>query len=119
MAEENSYPMIKSRFESNILDLMKDLKLIEQQNDDLYKINLYLIRKYKDELVRDLDIKRPTEIPPEAKMLTAIFPATEFNEQEFLDQYVIISAINKIRDIMKEEMPEPWYCYGIGNTKLR
>lgn len=110
------YLITKSILEQKALDLASHLRHIEEQMDDLYKINLYLIRKYKDDLIQDLNIQPIENMPEQFYGLLSLFPGARANEEEFIQQYYILAAINKIKDIMKEEMPDPWYCYSYGNV---
>ena len=84
--------------------------------DDMYKINLYLMRRYKDDLIKEFNIDMPEGVldDPWFKMLETIFNQKVDSENETL----ILSLItNRIREEMKKEMPEPWYCYGFGSKK--
>lgn len=114
----DNFLVSKSRFMSKALDLADDLKHMEDQMDDLYKINLYLMRRYKDDLIKELGIKKPEKLPEEFYMLPKIFNNVIYEEDEMLEFYTILAATNKIREKMKEEMPEPWYCYGFGSKPL-
>jgi len=51
---ETDYLVTKSYLESQALELASGLHHLEEQMDDMYKINLYLLRKYKDDLIQDL-----------------------------------------------------------------
>ena len=115
---ENEYLKAKSMFAEKLGDLLGSMQFMEKQVDDIYKINIYLMRRYKDDLIKDLGIERPTEIPEEAKMLASIFKVCPIDEDSLLNQIMFMQAMNKIKEIMNKEMPDPWYCYGFGNIKL-
>lgn len=115
---ENEYLKAKSMFAGKLNDLLESIHFMEQQIDDIYKINMYLMRRYKDDLIKDLGVKKPTEIPEEAKMLASIFKVCPMDEDSLLDQIMFMQATNKIKEIMHKEMPDPWYCYGFGSNKL-
>lgn len=115
---ENEYLKAKSMFAGKLNDLLESMHFMEQQIDDIYKINMYLMRRYKDDLIKDLGIERPTELPEEAKMLASIFKVCPIDKDTLLNQIMFMQATNKIKEIMKQEMPDPWYCYGIGNIKF-
>ena len=116
---ENDYLKAKSMFAEKLGDLLGSMQFMEKQVDDIYKINMYLMRRYKDDLIKDLGIKRPTEIKKKKKMLASIFKVCPIDEDSsLLDQIMFMQATNKIKEIMNKEMPDPWYCYGIGNIKL-
>lgn len=114
---ENDYLKAKSMFAEKLGDLLGSIQFMEKQVDDLYKINIYLMRKYKDNLIKDLGIERPTEIPEEAKMLASVFKVCPIDEDSLLNQIMFMQATNKIKEIMNKEMPDPWYCYGFGSSK--
>ena len=111
MAQE--YLITKSLLEQKLLDLVNDLHHIEEQMDDMYKINLYLLRKYKDDLIKEFNIEVPEELfdSPWFKLFE-----TTFNQKATAkDETLILSLIiNRIKQKMKEEMPDPWYCCGFG-----
>lgn len=99
-------------------DLLGSMQFMEKQVDDIYKINMYLMKRYKDDLIKDLGIERPTEVPAKVKALADIFQIDPLNEETLIDQMMLTQATNKIKEIMNKEMPDPWYCYGFGNIKL-
>lgn len=115
---ENNYLKAKSMFAEKLGDLLGSMQFMEKQVDDIYKINMYLMRRYKDDLIKDLGIERPTEIPARVKTLADIFKIDPLNEETLIDQMMFAQATNKIKEIMNKEMPDPWYCYGFGNIKL-
>lgn len=115
---ENEYLKAKSMFAEKLGDLLGSIQFMEKQVDDIYKINMYLMRRYKDDLIKDLGIERPTETPARVKTLADIFKIDPLNEETLIDQMMFAQATNKIKEIMNKEMPDPWYCYGFGNIKL-
>lgn len=71
---------------------LKDyINILENNNDKIYKINIYLMRKYKDDLIKEFG-----------------------GENNFIQWLKIFEDIIKQ---MNEEMPEPWYTYGIGRKE--
>ena len=110
-----NYINTKSYLAQQALDLANTLSRIDEQLDDLYKINLYLLRRYKDDLIKEFNIDIPEGIldNPWFKLLE-----TTFNQNVNLESETLLLTLitNKIKEKMKEEMPEPWYCYGIGGT---
>ena len=96
---------------SKALDIANDLQRLDSQMNDMYKINLYLLRKYKDDLIKEFNIKRPEHLPQEFYIFNSLFPDATLDEQTILDEYEVLAVMNKIRDIMNKEMPEPWYFY--------
>ena len=110
---ETDYLVTKSYLESQALELASGLRRLEEEMDDMYKINLYLLRKYKDDLIQDLQIEIPEGIfnDPWFKLFETAFNQHVDSENETL---LMILITNKIKDIMKEELPLPWYCYGFG-----
>lgn len=114
---ETDYLKAKSMFVGKLDDLLGSVQFMEEQVNDIYKINMYLMRKYKDDLIKDLGIERPPEIPEEAKLLSSIFKVCPMDEETLLDQMIFLQATNKIKEIMNKEMPDPWYCYGFRSNK--
>lgn len=115
---ETEYLKAKSMFSSKLNDLLGSLQFMEEQVDDIYKINMYLIRRYQDDLIKDLGIERPAEVPEEALTLARLFKLTDFDEETAIEQTMFAIARAKILEIMKEEMPDPWYCYGLGLVNI-
>lgn len=112
----NKYLVEKHIFSEQILNLTNSLQSIENQMDDLYKINLYLLRRYKDDLIKEFNIEIPEKVfnDPWFKLLETVFNQNVDHEDETLIFSLIIS---KIRETMKKEMPDPWYCYGFGGKE--
>ena len=107
----NEYLITKSHLTNKILEWVDDIQMLEKQTDRLYKINLYLLRKYKDDLIKEFNINIPEEIleDPWFKLLE-----TTFNQKITMeDETLILSLItSRIEEEMNKEIPEPWYCYG-------
>ena len=112
----DNYLASKSQLTNKILDWVKDIQNIEQQMDRLYKINLYLLRRYKDDLIKEFNIEVPEGIfnDPWFKLLESTFNQKVDTENETLIMSLITS---KIEEEMKKEMPDPWYCYGFGRKE--
>ena len=55
----NEYLATKSHLTNKILEWVDDIQLLEKQTDRLYIINLYLLRKYKDDLIKEFNIDIP------------------------------------------------------------
>ena len=109
----DNYLASKSQLTNKILDWVKDIQSMEWQMDRLYKINLYLLRKYKDDLIKEFNIEVPEGVfnDPWFKLLESTFNQKVDKEDETLIMSLITS---KIEEEMKKEMPDPWYCYGFG-----
>ena len=107
----NEYLATKSHLTNKVLEWINEIQSLEKQTDRLYKINLYLLRKYKDDLIKEFNINIPEEVleDPWFKLLE-----TTFNQKITMeDETLILSLItSKIEEEMNKEMPEPWYCYG-------
>ena len=110
----NEYLATKSHLTNKILEWVDDIQLLEKQIDRLYKINLYLLRRYKDDLIKEFNIDIPKRVleDPWFKLLE-----TTFNQKITMeDETLILSLItSKIEEEMNKEMPESWYCYGFGS----
>ena len=110
------YINTKSYLAQQALDLANTLSRIDEQMDDMYKINLYLLRRYKDDLIKEFDINIPEGIAEDPWF--QIFEKTFNQNVNFENETLFLVLItNKIREKMKEEMPDPWYCYGFGGSK--
>ena len=110
----NEYLNNKSIFTNQLIDLSKALQNIEYQMDKMYKINLYLLRKYKDNLIEELNIQIPQEYfdNPYVQIFEKLFDTQVNQEDETFKMMLITTAILKE---MNEEMPGPWYCYSFNN----
>lgn len=111
----NEYLVAKSHLTNKVLEWIDEIQTLEQQTDRLYKINLYLLRKYKDDLIKEFNINIPkgTLDDPWFKLLEATFNQKINMEDETL----ILSLItSKIEEEMNKEMPELWYCYGFNSN---
>lgn len=108
------YLNTKSVLTAKALDLAETLQHFDERMDDLYKINFYLMRRYKDDLLKEFNIVLPSLPDGWTSLMEKAFNTNLDPNNESI-QLMIIS--NQIRDKMKEEMPEPWYCYGFGSIK--
>ena len=90
----------------------KVIEQIAKTNDKIMKVNIYLMRKYLDELEKEFEDEFPQKF------------SVDGIPQEILDDnFVKIMRINmifdKIAEHMDKEMPLPWYEYGFcGNTTI-
>ena len=92
--------------------MAQDIRRMEEQIDDLYKMNVFFLRRYKDDLIKEFNIQPPENLPEQFQGLLALFPSAKPDGEAFKKTYITSALVNRIKDIMKEEMPEPWYCYG-------
>ena len=110
----NEYLATKSHLTNKLLEWIDDIQLLEKQTDRLYKINLYLLRRYKDDLIKEFNIDIPKGVleDPWFKLLE-----TTFNQKITMENETLILSLitSKIEEEMNKEMPEPWYCYGFGS----
>lgn len=109
----NEYLASYSHLSNKVLDWFQDIQQLERQTDRLYKINLYLLRRYKDDLIKEFNIEVPEKVfdDPWFKLLE-----TAFNQKVNLeDETLLLTLItSKIEAEMNKEMPESWYCYSFG-----
>ena len=82
----NEYLTAKSHLTNKILEWIDDIQLLEKQTDRLYKINLYLLRKYKDDLIKEFNINIPEGVleDPWFKLLETTFNQKITMEDETL-----------------------------------
>ena len=72
----------------------KELKKYLEQADKMYKVNIYLLRKYKNDLIK------------------------EFKGEDEIYEYIkLMNIFEEIAKVMNEEIPGPWYTYGIGRKE--
>lgn len=90
-------------------ELMGAIQKMEEQMDDIYKINYYLMRKYKNDLLKEFKIEQP-EAAESCALWAKLFDS---NDMSLKDTIAILDITNKIRDQMHKEMPDPWYSYNI------
>ena len=87
----NNYGLMECAAKTAYRKLKEYLEQVEKNIDKIYKINIYLMRKYKDNLIKEFG-----------------------SENNFIQWLKIFEDIVKQ---MNEEMPEPWYTYGIGGKE--
>lgn len=75
------------------------------------------MRRYFEDLKKEFKLEG-MEIPEEAVFLQKLMSAKEISDTTLRDSLAFSSIMNRIREIMKKEMPDPWYCYGINENKL-
>ena len=108
----NEYTVTKSHLANKALELAQDLARLEEQTDEIYKIGLFLLRRYKDDLMKEFSISR-FDLTDETRALAKLMKVDVDNEDTWND-IIFFQIVNKIKMKMKEEMPDPWYCYGFG-----
>lgn len=93
-----------------MIEIASRMKTMEEEVDRVYKASMYIIGKYKKELIEEFKVNVPSK--------------DEFFNHEFLgkttdkftdslyDFYVERQVFNVIGEEMKKKYPEPWYSYG-------
>lgn len=109
--ENIDYLNSKSYLVEKALELANAVSHVDEQLDTIYKINFYLIRRYKDDLIKEFNVDE-IKVPEEWNNLFEKVFNTPINTNS--ETIKLQRVFNCIKDKMKEEMPEPWYCYGIG-----
>lgn len=92
-----------------VIDLVADVKRLEENMDRIQKINIFLVRRYYDELAREFG----TEDSLSEEILDGAFKSKD----DMREQFRYMRVFDAISKKMNEEMPEPWYCYGIDYSK--
>jgi hypothetical protein len=111
---QTDYIKTKSLIAKKALEIASDLEHIEQQMDELYKVNAWLMRRYRDDLIREFGIDTKPEMPKEAEAFASMFAGVQIDMDAVSDYMATFRIMKSIKDIMNKEMPEPWYCYGFG-----
>ena len=94
---------------NKVIEIAELIKKQEENADKIAKVNIYLLRKYKDDLLKEFEL----EVEKEEKFINNYM----LNCSEELKEELIINKIyEEIAKRMNEEMPEPWYCYGFGGA---
>lgn len=101
------YEKNKMYIANKAVEIVDLIKKQEETTDTVQKVNIYLLRKYKDELLKEFEI----DVAKEEKFIAEIVKTNN----ESIKQLLIINKIYSIiAEKMNKEMPDPWYCYGFG-----
>lgn len=110
LIEETYKDGVKAGQEKALTANSENVEKITKTNDKIMKVNIYLMRKYLDELEKEFEDEFHQKF------------SVDGIPQEILDDnFVKIMRINmifdKIAEHMNNEMPLPWYEYGFcGDT---
>lgn len=91
------------------IDLAADVKRMEENADRIQKVNIFLIRRYYDELAR--------EFGAEDSLTEDILDGAIQSKEDLREQLRFMRVFDAIAAKMNVEMPEPYYCYGFSGTK--
>lgn len=100
--------------EKEIIEIASRMKTMEEEVDRVYKASMYIIGKYKKELIEEFKVN----VPSKDEFFNHEF--FEKNTDNFTDSlydfYVERQVFNAIGEEMKKKYPDPWYSYGITNV---
>ena len=105
------YEKAKWLCEKEMIDAAHHIKIMEEETDKVHKVSMYLIGKYKKELIEEFKVKVTSK---EDFFKTGIFNGvpTDFSEAMY-EGYILMEIFNIIGEEMKKKYPEPWYSYGV------
>mgnify|MGYP006916038594 CR=1 FL=1 len=101
--------------EKNLLEAAHNIRNMEEQIDKVYKVSMYIIRKYGDELQKDFKAKIMSKEDFMKQKILGDTLSDDFCKNMY-DYYVNQAIFDKIAEEMKKQYPEPWYSYGFCNT---
>lgn len=91
--------------EGKAIEMAKVLRGMEEEMDNIHKVNVYLMRRYRDELLEEFK----DDINNEKNLFVDLFgDKVDSNMKEAI---AIRFMYQKIASLMKKEMPDPWYMY--------
>ena len=102
----DEYRKAKYQLEKKTLEIASDFKTLESLADGNYKVTLWLMQRFKKELLEEFKDNLDDEV---TKAVTMLGDKVE-NFAIYMQIYYLI--LNK----MEEKMPEPWYNYGFGSA---
>ena len=100
------YRKAKYNLEKKALELASQFNTLESLADSNYKVSMWLMNRFKKELLEEFKDKLDDET-------IKMFAYLGENVNNFISYTRIYSLI---LDEMKEKMPEPWYEYGFGSA---
>lgn len=89
------------------IEIASDIEKLEKEMDKVQKVNIYLMRKYRNELLKEFP-----ETIGDNELQKFAEEMTEISKDRMLEMLKSMSLYEQIAKKMNEEMPEPWYCYG-------
>ena len=106
------YENSKWMCEKNLLEAAHCIRNMEEHIDKVYKVSMYLIQKYHDELQKEFEADIISEDEYIKQMSFGGVSAKDFGKSLY-DYYVEQTVFEKIAENMKKRYPDPWYCYGL------
>lgn len=104
------YEESKWFLEEKMIDAAHHIKTMEEEIDKVQKVSMYLIGKYKKELIEEFKVKVTSK---EDFFKTGIFNGIPKDSSEAMyEGYIVMEIFNVIGEEMKKKYPEPWYSYG-------
>ena len=103
------YEKAKWLCEKEMIDAAHHIKVMEEEIDKVQKVSMYLIGKYKKELIEEFKVKITAR---DDFFKTGIFNGVP-NSEAMYEGYIVMEIFNIIGEEMKEKYPEPWYSYGV------
>ncbi len=100
------YRKAKYNLEKKALELASEFHTLENLADGNYKVSMWLMSRFKKELLEEFKDKLDDET-------IKIFAHLGDNINSFIAYTKVYSLI---LEEMKEKMPEPWYNYGFGSA---
>ena len=100
--------------EKEIIEIASRMKTMEEEVDRVYKAAMYIIGKYKNELIEEFKVKIPSK--DEVFNNESFVKTTDKFTDSLYDFYVEREIFNVIGEEMKKRYPDPWYSYGIANV---
>ncbi|MBR7080698.1 MAG: hypothetical protein IKI40_09295 [Treponema sp.] len=108
------YEKAKWLCEKEMIDAAHHIKVMEEEIDKVQKVSMYLIGKYKKELIEEFKVKITSK---EDFFKTGIFNGVPTDSSEAMyEGYIVMEVFNAIGEEMKKKYPHPWYSYGITNV---
>lgn len=96
--------------ENELIEVAHRMRIMEEEMDKVYKASMYLIGKYKKELIDEFKVK---VTPKEDFSKCKIFGKSPNGFSDTLyDFYVEGKVFDIISEEMKKKYPDPWYSYG-------
>lgn len=104
------YEKTKWNITNKAIEVASDIQKQEKVMDTIYKVNIYLMRKYGKEL-----LEKFKERPDIKKYCESVL--IDLQNDKLKDMLLTEMLFKEIATDMNKEMPDPWYTYGFGNDK--
>lgn len=98
-------------YATKAVQLAADIERMEESYDKIQKVNIWLMRRYRKDLIEEFSDEKIKEDYSE------IFNLKNADTKGLKEALIVSHLFDRIAEEMNKEMPLPWYMYGFGSLE--